>query len=1854
MLLLMIGFCTVQMPSIGYTENADDRSYPPIMMILVDTSLSMGNRRDPHSNMYSAINAIVGDGTTAGVLPSYQYEVKFGFAGMAYGENGLYGRRLITNDDSLQEGVLITDLYKTKYKSGIVATQGYKMNLEWCENYYTDEDIKNCTVGPSTSINGDKWGVGYYTGGTNQTSNEFKACADNQVYWDKKDVEKVKESNQSVTGKYFRHKCAKGFNAHEVGTTYVGTRFVTGPNCMPGKLHEIGQCRTWCKKFRTDCKEYNKVEICDVVKKGECLERGDRWFCTHGSGDPCISRAQTYEWVYQLCTEDDCKTTATRTTNECAEYYAGCKKYNSYTVTDPCPGYYDPDQCKTYGTRNTTCKTWDCAKYDYDEHNNKYCKKWANTCKVWNTEQYCVETYGPNACKPPSTKTYKECVEYYDANTECKRYKTESYCAERYPPNTVACRGYKRYYYYCTSGNWRCDDNAWEKRNVCVREATTDTKVNCRKENTTCAIWYGTDTANGQVKECVAGQTTEIDQNDPDKCYTKWTYKQCDEYEKIPEEYTYVAGPYTYSPTCQEFACSDYHKENDQAVARLLYPTVSDDVEDIYNANSNINYYVNRYSGFADTPIGPALADLWYMFGCQSGTDCLYDDADPGLVKQKVNGTIMRDTHYQCRKKAAILVTDGEPCCNYPTDPSGHADGQSSAGLWFEDEPDNINKQSHGHYSVDSYEDEKNAWIDAYHLYKAGIPVYAVAYEMDGLDPSDVGGAGDLLNKIAFYGGTCKNPETMLLLNPEDGHAAGSEYAEMIAKGKKLDENGVEVDKTLADRICFYNAQDGDALRRALVTALSDMLQSTVSKTKVATTTSIGVANNIVDGVFNNGQYNIYSGYVMTNGPVRKSKLERTAIICNHDSGKFEYNENQYMDMAQRLACRLSDNCTISVKDDRTGFYESVADTDTRQSLNNREGCSNRGEDSVREFSLKNNCLRQRYIFSGSYASNRFALYPAITSLASENSAVGTVANAIRTNDSNEVLRTANFIAYNEHNNSSCNSDMTMEYGRPIVKTTTPCNNVDECSNYSNPSCVNGYCETYGSTVNYMLSPYECVQDVDCGMKKGVPNRCDFGRCVTNSKFYSPILDNDDIVRIGGQNRKKYNQCTTHNDCVANSFPGKIPGNTYVCHAGQCLPGTVNNCNIKQFIATIPLGTIEYATPTPVNPPRRNYNSKSYKEFSRSYWMRDTMMLVGANDGMLHAFILGDNIESNGYNNSSGRYAISDELKDGIDETNKPIINEGDELWSFIPKGVFTRLHNLIKFGPQNMVNATPVVADVQSPSLLKFNKHDGNSSKTIADTQWRTVVVGGFGGSTRGYYALDITDPAQPHVLWEIDHQFTLGDNINDYPSMIDATAVSDKDKNTNVLKNPDAIITSEMDKNNRQKLKNGKGYPFLLMGYSSSEPIITQMVTDNKGTVEPVVILAGGTTHSTDLTDAEFNRLHRDENDRVGKALYIVRLFPPEDDPSKLLVKAFYFDNRISGSPAVYPSNFNSVAQVVYVGDEKGALYRLNLMGLDQSKWGSYEKTDFEGGFKNEKPAFDPKNGICKKVGISSDNCIFEAITFKPAVSLYEHTAGGATVQVTFGTGRNTNLTVNDGIYNYVANFYDVMGVDSNSESSIYSFNRFAENDLTHDAQIYLFPRSSSDNISDSVVNDASLGYGKYSILTSDPAPGGSKFSPRQKMTGAPVTYNYISYFPSYTTNDDKDNECISGIASIWRIGGNNLSKTYIGSINELTSVQNKVSENSNAFNGNKIDLPDGSKVYGIEITDQMSCSGNSSSSVAAPQLIFQTGIEFADIASDNNSRIMRGSGNSKSPTIQSSVMNLPALKPTAHVISWASAYE
>jgi type IV pilus assembly protein PilY1 len=47
---------------------------------------------------------------------------------------------------------------------------------------------------------------------------------------------------------------------------------------------------------------------------------------------------------------------------------------------------------------------------------------------------------------------------------------------------------------------------------------------------------------------------------------------------------------------------------------------------------------------------------------------------------------------------------------------------------------------------------------------------------------------------------------------------------------------------------------------------------------------------------------------------------------------------------------------------------------------------------------------------------------------------------------------------------------------------------------------------------------------------------------------------------------------------------------------------------------------------------------------------------------------------------------------------------------------------------------------------------------------QWRTIVVGGLGGGGRGYYALDVTNPVSPTLLWEFSNNnlgLTFGNPI-------------------------------------------------------------------------------------------------------------------------------------------------------------------------------------------------------------------------------------------------------------------------------------------------------------------------------------------------------------------------------------------------------------------------------------------------------------------------------------------------------------
>ena len=144
------------------------------------------------------------------------------------------------------------------------------------------------------------------------------------------------------------------------------------------------------------------------------------------------------------------------------------------------------------------------------------------------------------------------------------------------------------------------------------------------------------------------------------------------------------------------------------------------------------------------------------------------------------------------------------------------------------------------------------------------------------------------------------------------------------------------------------------------------------------------------------------------------------------------------------------------------------------------------------------------------------------------------------------------------------------------------------------------------------------------------------------------------------------------------------------------------------------LGDIVNTSPVYVQSPPFNYGDAGYaafkdlhrKKFNADGSVSDPGRLgavyVGANDGMLHAFRA----------------------------------DTGVELWAYIPSAVVPNLYKL---------------ADAAYANNHQFYV-DGPI--TVGDayngTEWKTVLVGGLGRGGKAYFALDVTDPANPKALWE------------------------------------------------------------------------------------------------------------------------------------------------------------------------------------------------------------------------------------------------------------------------------------------------------------------------------------------------------------------------------------------------------------------------------------------------------------------------------------------------------------------------
>lgn len=142
------------------------------------------------------------------------------------------------------------------------------------------------------------------------------------------------------------------------------------------------------------------------------------------------------------------------------------------------------------------------------------------------------------------------------------------------------------------------------------------------------------------------------------------------------------------------------------------------------------------------------------------------------------------------------------------------------------------------------------------------------------------------------------------------------------------------------------------------------------------------------------------------------------------------------------------------------------------------------------------------------------------------------------------------------------------------------------------------------------------------------------------------------------------------------------------------------------------LGDLIDSKPSFIGKPTFNYGDSGYQDFKTAQASRLGTVYVGSNDGMLHAF-------------------DSDTL---------------EERWAFVPSVV---IPNLWKLADTNysakhnyFVNGDLTISDICVAT----------DCSTATASDWKTILVAGLDGGGRGYYALDITDPLNPEVLWEFD----------------------------------------------------------------------------------------------------------------------------------------------------------------------------------------------------------------------------------------------------------------------------------------------------------------------------------------------------------------------------------------------------------------------------------------------------------------------------------------------------------------------
>jgi type IV pilus assembly protein PilY1 len=311
----------------------------------------------------------------------------------------------------------------------------------------------------------------------------------------------------------------------------------------------------------------------------------------------------------------------------------------------------------------------------------------------------------------------------------------------------------------------------------------------------------------------------------------------------------------------------------------------------------------------------------------------------------------------------------------------------------------------------------------------------------------------------------------------------------------------------------------------------------------------------------------------------------------------------------------------------------------------------------------------------------------------------------------------------------------------------------------------------------------------------------------------------------------------------------------------------------------------------------------SYQAFTKQQVdaKRPAVLYASSNDGFLHAFkiaaVTSDNAESM-----------------------KVKTLENNELWAFVPPGVLPRVPSLYPGTHQLLLDGTPAIREVvatRDEALIgyKYRLERNVGDARLGQGAWRNILVQSYGAKHPGYFAIDVTDPVVsatggPKFLWQL---------------------------NTDSAGNP-------------------------LFGNGGGTPLITTVFIGGKEVA--VAILPGGytsapvsptdecTRKTTDFSNFETDYLPRTKvrcytGEAVrARSLTVVRLddgqilrtfrqaaaeMPTLNAAGKVTVAPL--DSPMTGTPVAFPADVGSVADRVFIGDQDGALWRLNFASTANS---------------------------------------------------------------------------------------------------------------------------------------------------------------------------------------------------------------------------------------------------------------------------------------------------------------------------------